>query len=452
MVRARESITSSNLSRGDGARRWSGAWLALAALGVLTACGATDDLVGLNHLDDGLAGRGGGGSGGAPNLGGAAEDAGAAGAAIERNYPNLFVELLGKTEAEITAKLDADFEQLFYGDPDSEAIYVEVGETQAYVWDPRAMEVRADGFANALLVAVELDRRTEFDKLWRFADEHIVPRTGPLRGYVRLHCRLDGSTCEDAVAGEPQFAATTALWLADGRWGSSGAIDYGSEAARLMEATFRLGAGEQTALGELTGLVDPTVELPRAAPYAADSTTSAAMLPAYFALWAEKSGDARAQVIAENARMFWQRIADPSTGLVPDVLSLEGVAAPGDDAFSTGCYPVPLAIALDAVWFGGSRWHAEQADRLLGFFREPLAAHSYAVSYTLSGVPGAKLSDTLSLEAPLCAAALPATVDYRREFVQAVWSSELNTGGSRKFGNLLYMMSSLLLSGRFRVY
>lgn len=432
-------------------------WLALGALTLAAGCGATDDLIGLNRLgSSGAGGRGGDETGGTATAAGAGgeTDAAGAGGARQRSYPNLFEELLGKTEVEITAKLDADFQQLFYGDAENESIYVEVDATQAYVWDPRAMEVRADGFSNALLIAVQLDRRAEFDKLWRWADAHNVPRTGPLRGYVRLHCSLDGSACDPAVAAEPQFSATSALWLADGRWGSSGEVDYASEAARLMEATLRSATGEQTELGELIGLVDTSRQLPRLSPYASEQalTTSAAMAPAFFGLWAEKSGDARAQALADNARAFWRRLADPSTGLVPDVVTLDGGVAAGEDVFSTSCYPVPLAMALDATWFGTDAWQAQQANRLLAFFSEPLATHTYATTYTLAGVPGAPLSDTLSLEAPLSAVALAATVPFRKDFVQAVWDAKLNTGTSRKFGNLLYMMSSLLLSGRFRVY
>src|SRR5512147_846135 len=101
----------------------------IACLSVCTSCSSTDDTIGFNHP---------------PAAAGASN--------VDRNYPNLFGELLGKTDDEITAKLDHDFAQLFHGDPATEAIYVEVDANQAYVWDPRQMDIRSDGFANALLV------------------------------------------------------------------------------------------------------------------------------------------------------------------------------------------------------------------------------------------------------------------------------------------------------------
>ncbi|HEX2872500.1 MAG TPA: glycosyl hydrolase family 8 [Polyangiaceae bacterium] len=421
------------------------------------SCSSTDDPIGFNyptHVNS--AGAGGapaepgapGGAAGAP-AGAAAGDG-----SFERTYPNLFGDLLGKTDDEITRKLDADFEQLFHGDPATEAIYVSVGADQAYVWDPRQMDIRSDGFANALLVSVELDRREEFDALWRFADAHLVLRTGPLRDYLRSRCDVGGDACDETVTAEPHFAATTALWLAHGRWGSNGELSYRAEAERLMSAVFRSEAGGATTLGELSGLVEPTRSLPLPTPYASTSTqtTSTVMTAAYFSLWAEKSSDARAATLAQNARAFLASVTNAKTGLMPDHPALDGTVAAGEDEFSANSYPVPLAIALDSVWFTASSWHEAEANRLLDFFRAPLATQSYAATYTVSGAPGAPLGDVLSLQAPLSACAVASTAAFRTEFVQAAWDAQLNTGTSRKFGNLLYLLSSLLLSGRLRVY
>lgn len=179
---------------------WRCAFVCLTGVSAWASCSSTDDPIGFNYPEHVNAA----GAGGAPAdpgpLGGAAgAPAGAAAGdgSIQRTYPNLFGELLGKTDDEITRKLDADFEQLFHGDPATEAIYVSVGADQAYVWDPRQMDIRSDGFANALLVSVELDRREEFDALWRFADAHLVLRTGPLRDYLRSRCDVSGDVCDE---------------------------------------------------------------------------------------------------------------------------------------------------------------------------------------------------------------------------------------------------------------
>ena len=42
------------------------------------------------------------------------------------SYPNVFASLLGKSDGEIDAKVNAAFERLFHGDPTDEAIYFTV--------------------------------------------------------------------------------------------------------------------------------------------------------------------------------------------------------------------------------------------------------------------------------------------------------------------------------------
>ncbi len=431
--------------------------LLLSGISLWAACSSTSDVIGFNRpaLTGGDSSTSGGrADGGAPGNGAmpAAGDGGA-GTPPERSYPNLFGELLGKTENEITRRLDSDYAQLFHGDPADESVFVPVGADRAYLLDPRQGDVRADGFSNALLISVELDHRDEFDKLWRWAQQHMVATDGALRGYLRSRCETTG-VCADTVAVEPHVGATTALWLADGRWGSDGALDYRADALRLMAATFRVEPAASTALGELAGMIEPSHQLPRATPYAVDDTLTRAVVltPAHFALWAEKTGDARALTLAQRSRELLAKIADTDTGLLPDSASFDGVAAAADGDFSANSYPALEAISLDAVWFETSAWHRDEANRLLGFFRAPVANSALAATYTLAGVPGVKLGDTLSLTAPIAALALPATVTYRAEFVQALWDAKLNTGTSRKFGDMLYLLSSLLLSGRFRVY
>ncbi len=45
---------------------------------------------------------------------------------------NLFVELLGKTDTAVAAKVDAAWRQLFYGDNDTQRVYYPVGADMAY--------------------------------------------------------------------------------------------------------------------------------------------------------------------------------------------------------------------------------------------------------------------------------------------------------------------------------
>ena len=63
--------------------------------------------------------------GGTPAAGGIA----AAGAYATGRYRNLFVEA-GHAQAEVTAKINAAFQQLFHGDPNTQTVYYETGRNE----------------------------------------------------------------------------------------------------------------------------------------------------------------------------------------------------------------------------------------------------------------------------------------------------------------------------------
>src|SRR5258708_16675168 len=118
-------------------------WLALPA----ASCGKTVDSLGFN-------------SGGAIPLGPLTGPP---------SYPNAFHDRLGKTDAEIAAKIAAAFDQLFHGDPLTQAIYVPVGSDRAYIQDVLHNDVRTEGIGLGMLIAVELNKRDELDRLSNYA-------------------------------------------------------------------------------------------------------------------------------------------------------------------------------------------------------------------------------------------------------------------------------------------
>ncbi len=409
-------------------------------------CGVTDDVIGFNVPPA----ASGGFSGDADADADADVDAaGGQMPAPERTYPNAFGELLGKTEAEISDKLELGFHSLFHGDPATEAVFVEVGTDGAYLLDIRDNEVRDDGMGYAMMISVELDKQTEFEQMWRWADTYMVSKDGALAGYLRHRCDPNG-VCTEEVDPLGHFFVASALLLADGRWGSAGTIDYRAAAVLLLDATFRAEASASTGLGELVGMIDPAAELPRSTPYAssAGTTRSALMLPAYFALWAEKSVADRGRILAENARSYWQASAHPSTGLFPDATSLSG--DPIDAVFTEHSYGALLALALDGIWFEKTPAHVVEADRLLEFFAAQ-GITEYGTDYSLDGQLLAA-NTPQALWAANGAVAAIASTELKRDFVQVVWDMPVPTGDSRKFAGLFYLMSSLLLSGRYRVY
>ena len=91
-------------------------------------------------------------------------------------YRNLFKEMLGKSDAEIQAKLDAAWQQLFYGDDATQRVYYPVGEDMAYIEDIGNADVRSEGMSYGMMIAVQLDKKAEFDRLWKWAKTYKIGR------------------------------------------------------------------------------------------------------------------------------------------------------------------------------------------------------------------------------------------------------------------------------------
>ena len=52
---------------------------------------------------------------------------------VSGTYQNLFDDLLGKTAAQVKARVDSAFAQLFYGNDSTERVYYPVESDMAYV-------------------------------------------------------------------------------------------------------------------------------------------------------------------------------------------------------------------------------------------------------------------------------------------------------------------------------
>lgn len=152
-------------------------------------------------------------------------------------YQNLFAEYLGKTDAEVQAKLDAAWQQLFYGDDDRQRIHYPVGEDMAYIQDIGNDDVRTEGMSYGMMIAVQLNRQPEFNRLWKWAKTYMYQSDGPYRGYFAWHCSVDGEKLDANPASDGEEWFAMALFFAAARWGDgTGIFDYSAEAQAILDA------------------------------------------------------------------------------------------------------------------------------------------------------------------------------------------------------------------------
>ena len=98
------------------------------------------------------------------------------GAFATKRYRNLFLET-GHSPKEIAAKIHAAFEQLFHGDPDTQTVYYQSGKngngTLAYLSDINNRDVRSEGMSYGMMIAVQLNKKAEFDALWNWSKTYM---------------------------------------------------------------------------------------------------------------------------------------------------------------------------------------------------------------------------------------------------------------------------------------
>ena len=380
------------------------------------------------------------------------------GAAATGRYPNLFASLLGKTDAQVRAKIDVAWRQLFYGDSAKERIYYPVGDDMAFIEDILHRDVRTEGLSYGMMIAVQLGRQQEFDRIWTWTRTHLQHEDGPLAGYFAWQARPDGSRMAQNPASDGEEWFATALLFASGRWGDHGAIDYRAEANRILEAMLHkedAGAG-----GRVTNLFDHTTKevvfVPMAG-MASRFTDPSYHLPHYYQLWARwapRDNEFWCQAAARS-RAYLHDALHPVTGLAPDYSAFDG--RPFDPwgnehaDFRYDAWRVGANIGVDYAWFGADPWQVEAANRLLAFFAGK-GLTTYGSLWKLDGTELPNAGHRTGLIATNAVAALAATDPRRTEFVRQLWLVQIPSGEERYYDGMLYFLALLEVSGNFRIY
>jgi oligosaccharide reducing-end xylanase len=406
------------------------------ALALLPSCKSTLDSVGCSarHLaiDGGEAMDGGGGL--LPLF-------------APASYPNAFRDLLGVSDADISNKINSTFNQLFHGDPQTQAIYYPSGTDQAYIRDIYHDDIRTEGIGLGMIITVELDKRDEFDRLWRYAKASQAAN-----GYFPSFCYSgDAVPCYDPF-GLQQIA--TALLLARGRWQDTpGAIDYGQEASALLDLIRYKEADDCGIVRDVTGTFDPKSDLPYDTPTPASAKISrpSIAMPAYYELWGQATGDPFWSKATAAARAYWQASANKITGLMPQRATFDGSPVEGWDTFEPEGYRTLINMALDRIWFGSEPWVQDESDLLLQFF-DGQGFATYGMIYSINGGNPIDPSHEPSLVAANGAVALIASTSKRTEFINAVWNLDVPAGPYRYYIGLMDMLALLILSGQMQVY
>lgn len=371
-------------------------------------------------------------------------------------YRNLFNEYLGISESKTDERLAQIWKHFFVDDETK--VYFEDSDSTAYIYDTGSHDVRTEGMSYGMMICVQMDKRAEFDKIWRWAKTHMLYTSGRWQGYFAWQCNTDGSK----IGGEPSCATDgeiyfiTSLFFASHRWGDDGAYNYGREAQKILSDVMSKDGSQG-----VYNIFDAKTKLVCFVPHESLRlhTDPSYNLPAFFELWARWS---------DTNKDFWAHTPDaardllaasshPVTGLFPDYSTFKGEPFQPDwkndyDArrYQYDAIRCAMNIGMDYNWFGKDcKRQTDMMTRLLKFFKKDGFTHgqfnldgtSPTGGYT-EGMAGANAVGAFCLEDKALA----------KEYVERLWNTKAPTGEFRYYSGMVYMLSMLHVSGRFRIY
>ena len=374
-------------------------------------------------------------------------------------YRNVLAEA-GIAEPEIEQRVQECFQEIFYG-PDR--FYFEAGPDMAYIEDTGNLDARTEGMSYGMMMCVQMDRKAEFDRLWKWVMTYMYMEEGENSGYFAWSASPDGVPNSNGPApdGEEYFAM--ALLFASHRWGDGeGIFDYSHQARAILRTCLHK---EDGPVGR--NMWDRDNHLIRFVPDL-DFTDPSYHLPHFYELfgeWADEEDRSFWKEAAGASRTFLQRACHPRTGLSPEYSTYAGEPYTGmqeifgrHDWYYSDAYRTIANIAMDYAWFGRERretWQTEIAERLQRFFCETVREQPRAV-YSVEGdilaehalhpvaITAVNAQASLASGMPLAGNALRCV----REF----WDTPLRTGDRRYYDNCLYFFALLALSGNYRIY
>lgn len=379
------------------------------------------------------------------------------------NYRNLFVQS-GKSEEEVQERLQEIWNNFFYGS-EEERIYHPAGEDMGYLEDTGNHDVRTEGMSYGMMICVQLNKKEEFDRIWKWACTYMWMDEGENEGYFAWSCALDGkkNSYGPAPDGEEFFAM--ALFFASNRWGDGeGIYCYSAQARKILHACIHKGyegregapmwnhQNKQILFVPGSGFTDPSYHLPH--------------FYELFALWAEEEDREFFREAAKASRNYLNAACHEKTGMCAEYAEFDGspMSRPlpwttdRHDWFYSDAYRTAANIGLDFEWFGiccGQEKAPGRLQQFLGKQKEPWKI--YEIDGTRLSKDALHPVGMLASTAQGALAVIGNSKDEKEtaqawEWVERLWNQPLRTGERRYYDNCLYFFAFLALSGNYRIW
>lgn len=379
-------------------------------------------------------------------------------------YRNLFKEA-GYSQVEIDQKLAKAYYDIFEG---PNRVYFEEGDSLGYVSDVKNKDARTEGMSYGMMVAVQLDKKEVFDRLWRWSVKYMQHQSGPREAYfawsVNPQTKKQNSP-GSASDGELYFI--TSLLFASNKWGNNTGIDYYKEARRILDAMWKKD-GTDNVYNLINTEHKQISFVPEGGSY--NWTDPSYHLPAFYEVWALYAKDGHEDFYKECAnvsRDFLHKACHPVTGLNADYTEFNGEPHSTrwmPAAFRYDSWRVPMNIAMDYTWYGkDKKWQEDYAKRFQNFLRSK-GLETYEDQFNLDGSvpdfilqagPVKKLRHSIGLVSTAATASLVNKDKGSTDFVHAIWNAKLEPYEDGYFDpyydGLMYLFSLMHLSGNYQI-
>lgn len=375
-------------------------------------------------------------------------------------YKNYF-EKFGVSHEEAEKRCGKIFQTIFYGSED-ERFYHPAGSDMGYMEDTGNHDARTEGMSYGMMMCVQMNRKEEFDRLWKWARTYMYLDRGPNKGYFAWSCQTNGKKNAFGAAPDGEEFFVMALIFAGNRWGNGeGIFDYHTEAKNLLHTMINKGKKGFFDIGspmfdQETGYIKFIAEV--------DFTDPSYHLPHFYELYtqvAEGEDKEFCKKAAAASREYWKKACHPVTGLSAEYAEYDGSPHVGDhnkyngrhDWFYSDAYRTILNIAADSVWFGLSDWAKEEGEKYIAFFERPENADDWDHIYELDGtkLPEKALHPVAIIATNACTGALVEN-ENSDKWMKRFLETPLRLGDRRYYDNCLYFFAYMILSGNFRMY
>lgn len=382
-------------------------------------------------------------------------------------YRNVFLDA-GYKQADIDAKLAKAYYDVFEG---PERVYFEVEDSLAYVSDLKNKDARTEGLSYGMMVAVQLNKKDVFDRLWRWTKKYMQHQSGPREAYFAWSVNpKTGKLNSPGSASDGELYFITDLLFASNRWGNNTGINYYAEARRILDAMWKNetsanSAGYKSIINTERKQIN---FVPDRGGYG--YTDPSYHLPAFMEIWAEYAKDGHEQFYkdcADTARAFLHRATHPVTGLNTDLTDFNGAPrkAPWmSPAFRYDSWRVPMNIAMDYSWYAKDKeWQKDYGKRIQNFlfcrgidtFEDQFMVDGSLPKEIMQAGGFKKLRHSLGLVSTAAAASIMGTQAKSWKFVDAIWNAKLEPYSDGYFDpyydGLLYLFSMMHLSGNYKI-